>query len=61
MIVSIEKTIKKLDEADIPGNLINTLRDFYNKTKLINKGITIHTNKGLFQEADCHQFFLIST
>ena len=28
---------------------MNTLRDFYNKTKLINKGIIIRTNKGLFQ------------
>ena len=25
------------------------MRDFYNKTKLIYKGIIIHTNKGLFQ------------
>ena len=47
--VNREKLLKILDEADISENLINTMRDFYNKTKLIYKGITIHTNKGLFQ------------
>ena len=53
-----EKLLKILDEADIPGNLINTLRDFYNKTKLIYKGITIHTNKGLFQGSWLSPIFL---